>query len=482
MDGQLEVSKKIHKRIVEVRIDGVPNMLRSHLKIWQLVWLLVFVTSSVISCYLIIKSAGEYLKYQVTTSYRLVSEKKPTFPTISICNLNALNSDYFVQQMNEVNMTLLNDDPYVNMVSLEYYHVQTTGRYLTSEEKRAMFDMDGFIISCTFLNKPCNMSDFRYILFPYSTNCIQFNSGYDSDGRPVRVRELASSVQFNELSMELYVGLPDAIRTRLTDRGVKISILKNNESPYKNSPSGIKIKPGLGLKVSVERKEFKQFNQWPFFYSECLVGEDNTLLKQLDDMSFFQAVTENSYSYSKENCLLYCYNYFTSQVCNCSAYWIRWRIPGFGYCLGKQSICSDDFYFLTFNVGSFIEDNCISRCPLECDIQRFDNRQSFYKYPDPVYVKNTLQKNEMLISRYSNQTDFTQNLASNVVKFSVAYDALVYAEAKEEARIQWDTFLGTIGCHLHLFLGMSAISIVEIVKLLAQINIYLFSGSKYIFE
>ena len=147
------------------------------------------------------------------------------------------------------------------MVALEHYHVQTTGRYLTSEEKRAMFDMDGFVISCTFLHKPCNMTEFRYILFPYSTNCIQFNSGYDSDGRPVKVRELASSDQFNELSMELYVGLPDAIRTRLTDRGVKISILKNYESLYKNSPSGIKIKPSLGLKVSVERKEFKQFNQ-----------------------------------------------------------------------------------------------------------------------------------------------------------------------------------------------------------------------------
>ena len=88
----------------------------------------------------------------------------------------------------------------------------------------------------------------------------------------------------------------------------------------------------------------------------------------------------------------------------------------------------------------------------------------------------------MLIRRHSNQTDFTQNLASNVVKFSVSYDALVYAEAREEAKIPWDTLLGTIGCHLHLFLGMSAISIVEILELLVQMNIYLFSSLKYIFE
>ena len=245
--------------------------------------------------------------------------------------------------------------------------------------------------------------------------------------------------------MELYVGLPDAIRTRLVDRGVNIVILKNNESPYKNTPSPSIIKPGFGLKLSIEKKQFKQFNQWPFLYSNCLVNDDNTLLKESDDFTFAKKVIEsNSYSYSQDTCLLYCYNIFMSQVCNCSDYWVPWRIHDLEYCFDREMDCAADFYYNIFNVGSFIEDNCLSRCPLECDIQRFDNRKSFYKYPDPVYVKNTLQKNEMLISRYSNQTDFTQNLASNVVKFSVAYDALVYAEAKEEARIQWDTFLGTI--------------------------------------
>ena len=482
-DIEIEVSKKIHKRVVEVRIDGVPNMLRSHLKIWQLVWLLVFVSSSVISCYLIIKSTGEYLEYQVTTSYRLVSEKSPTFPTISICNLNALNSDYFVQLMNDANLTsTINFDPYINLLALENYHVQTTGRYFSNEEKRAMFDMDGFIISCTFLNKPCNVSDFRYLLVSFLTNCIQFNSGYDTDGEPVKLRELASSGQFNELSMELYVGLPDAIATRLADRGVKIIILKNNESPYKNSPSWTLVKPGLSLKMSVERKQFKQFNQWPYLYSECLVSEDNTPLKQLDDMSFINKITEDDYSYSKETCLLHCYNILMSQVCNCSAYWIRWQIPGLGYCLAEQADCSDDFYYKKFNIGSFIEDNCMNRCPLECDLQRYDNRASFFNYPDPLYVKNILQKNDMLIRHHSHQNDFTHNVASNVVKFTVSYNSLLYAEAKEEAKIPWDAFLATIGCHLHLFLGMSAISIVEIVELLAQINIYLFSGLKCILE
>ena len=480
MDHQrLSIHTKIQKQIENVRIDGVPNILRAHFKIWKTVWFLIFVSSSIISCYLIVESAHEYLKYQVTTSYRLASQEGSPFPTVNICNVNALNSEFFIQKMNEANLLeSIEADPIYNMIALERYHLQTTGQYLTSEEKRAMFDMEGFIISCTFRNKPCNMSDFRYLFLPYFLNCLQFNSGYDSDGKPVKMRQLAPIRQFNELKMEFYVGLPNVISSSLVNRGIKIGILRNSESPFKNTPSLIQIKPGLGLKLSVEKKRFIQFNQCPYLYSECLVNEDNQVLKQLDDMSFINKVTENTYSYSKDSCLLYCFNYFMSQVCNCSEYSVRWKIEGFDYCLGEQGKCSDDFYYTNFNVGNFIEDNCLSRCPMECDIHRFDNRQSFYRYPDPVYVKNTLQNNEMLISRYSNQTDFTENLASNVVKFSVSYDAMVYAEAKEEAKISWDAFLGTIGCHLHLFLGMSAISFVEIVDLIFKVSIYNFGYSK----
>ena len=350
-DGELSLRQKISQRLVLVRIDGIPNILRSHLKFYQIVWLLVFVISSVMSCYLIVKSTREFFKYPVTTSYRMIGEGSSPFPKVSICNLNGLNSDYFVQRMNEANLTSsINKTPYFNMIALEQYQLQTSGRYLTREEKRAMLDMEGFIISCTFLYKPCNMSDFRYSLLPFSTNCIEFNSGFDSDGNRVELRELRTSSQFNELSMDLYVGLPNAISSLIVARGVSITILKKNESPLKNTPSPIEVMPGLGLQLDVKRQKFKQFNQWPYLYSECLVNEDNTLLKQLDDATLFQQVMSINYSYSQDTCLLYCYNFFMSQVCNCSAYWVSGRQQGLGYCLAhEQSNCVNNLAKNKFN-------------------------------------------------------------------------------------------------------------------------------------
>ena len=104
-------------------------------------------------------------------------------------------------------------------------------------------------------------------------------------------------------------------------------------------------------------------------------------------------------------------------------------------------------------------------------MSRFKLFPSHYAYPDPFWLENNLKKNRMLNERYANQTDFTENLASNVVKFSVYLDTTAYAEIEEEDRMSWSDLLGTIGGHFHLFLGMSLLSFVEIFEVLLEFNI-----------
>ena len=202
-----------------------------------------------------LSNRGQYkriLKVSGYTAFRLISEEKFIFPTINICNWNPLNTDYYVNLLNAANLTSsLSTDPNFNMVSLEYYQMQTAGRYFTSEEKRALINLDGFIISCYFQNKPCNKSDFRYLFFPYLLNCIQFNSGYDLNGNRVELKVSHVSGELSELSMELYVGIPNEISPLITNRGILMTIINDNETPFKNSPSAIDIKPGFGLKITI---------------------------------------------------------------------------------------------------------------------------------------------------------------------------------------------------------------------------------------
>ena len=93
---------------------------------------------------------------------------------------------------------------------------------------------------------------------------------------------------------------------------------------------------------------------------------------------------------------------------------------------------------------------------------------SFYAYPHPLYLDKHLKKNQMLNQKYANQTDFTKNLASNVIKLSVYLDTVDVTEIQEKERMSWRDLLGSLGGYFHLFLGMSLISFVEIVEFVCE--------------
>ena len=90
---------------------------------------------------------------------------------------------------------------------------------------------------------------------------------------------------------------------------------------------------------------------------------------------------------------------------------------------------------------------------------------SYRNYPQLAYEK-TLKRNHMLINKYVNQTDFKHNLAQSVLKLTIRYDSLSYKETVEEPRITWAGLVGELGGYLHIFLGMSLISFIEIFELI----------------
>ena len=89
---------------------------------------------------------------------------------------------------------------------------------------------------------------------------------------------------------------------------------------------------------------------------------------------------------------------------------------------------------------------------------------AIFNYPlldDMIRVRNIPQ----MISKYSNQTDFNDLLAENVAKLSVRYEPQSYTISKEKKTITINHLISTLGGHLHLFLGMSLMSFLELVEL-----------------
>ena len=283
--------------------------------------------------------------------------------------------------------------------------------------------------------------------------------------------------------MELYVGLPNEMRTLISNRGVLVRIANNSEDPFKNSPSPYLLSPGMGMNINVARNFYQQFNHWPYSYSECNVDESGELLHSIDDPSIYNIIRTTNYTYAQDTCIRYCSQQFIFKNCNCCLPAFDAIIDRCDLCVSSDQLeCSINYYLEVIHVGDFIANNCLEKCPLECNKYRFNYYQSFYSYPDKHHLDQYLRNNPTLLRKYPNQTDFTDYLASNVIKVSIFYDSLSYAEILEEALMTWDSLLGILGGHLHLFLGMSFLSIVEIFELIAYVLFHKCCKSNKVFE
>ena len=79
-----------------------------------------------------------------------------------------------------------------------------------------------------------------------------------------------------------------------------------------------------------------------------------------------------------------------------------------------------------------------------------------------------MSTNPVLYKKYANQTDFTNasNLVDNMVQLVIFYETLSYVVVEEKAKLTLESLIGTLGAHLHLFLGMSFLSFIELFELI----------------
>ena len=141
------------------------------------------------------------------------------------------------------------------------------------------------------------------------------------------------------------------------------------------------------------------------------------------------------------------------------------RFAGYELCVEPlQSACASKFFYNEFAAGNFIQENCSSKCPLECHQNMLRPVLTAFSYPTRNDVTR-VRKNPQMIAKYSKQTDFDHLLADNLAKLNVRYEPLSYTISKEKSTITVNNLISTLGGHLHLFLGMSLMSFLEIVEL-----------------
>ena len=316
-------------------------------------------------------------------------------------------------------------------------------RYLTLDELAEMSDPQAMIVNCTVNGvHQCELEyyfDYKYY------NCYRIKTNYASQQKKLTI------------SAVLYTGRPLRISPQ---RGFQLFVEEERHYPLLSPP--ILISTGFGKHIRVSRNVYEQYES-P--YSDCTVREDNSLVSDLADRSVFDMlVTQTNFSYSRDLCLAACTQLVNNISCGCQAY-DNYVLEGVKLCTAGLFV---DIFTCTRNMS--IVDYCIPRCPLECKKSTYKKSIYTYTYPTDYFQKYQ--------SQFENSSDFLNNqLLDNMdnftydtlVEFSLEYDGSSFLQYTEEPKMSGEELLGILGGHLHLFLGMSLLSFMELAELLIWI-------------
>ena len=248
-------------------------------------------------------------------------------------------------------------------------------------------------------------------------------------------------------------------------RGFNLFVENATRYPLMSTPT--LLTTGLGHRIHIKRTSYEQY---PTPYSTCQVLDDgqNTLVVADPhfNRSIFDLVIATNYSYSRDTCVKVCTQLLNNETCGCQAY--------DNYLLEDVKFCSILFPTDKCNIMVSVAEYCLPLCPLECTQNVYEKTIASYTYPINYF--------DAYESAFTGASDFYRRLFYQIsindmskymyttfVEFSLSYDSTTHEKFSEEPKMSGEELLGVLGGHLHLFLGMSALSFVEIVELILAV-------------
>ena len=441
--------EKLFVNARHLKIDGLTNIVSTRYILASFILLIVLLSSATISIYLIIGSFNQYYEHRVTSTIRYVPEESSVLPTITFCNINPFATDVALYWLEEANVTMPVGDEEADFwkmyLELEDYVNRTRGFPLTIDEKLQLSDsyynIPLFILEYSMHTFAYNKYDFYTFFHPKYFVCHTFNA--------LGVNVLTRSK--DGLFGYLFNGGEDDWTSEMFPNNLKgfyMFISNSSDYMFGTDRSPILLTPKLRTRLSISRHFYRQA-EWP--YSTCSVLEDNSLAVDLEDRSIFDEVLATNASYTQNTCLSFCTQVMITRRCGCKSNRIGYNVTGYNYCgITDELGCAAS----VMNLLSDINKECLPKCPLECSKMKFDMS----------YVSNSWEATSFITFWFYQYVTDTI-LAANTLSIEIMYNDLAYVETIEEPKMNGKDLLATIGGHMHLFLGMSLFSFVELLEL-----------------
>jgi hypothetical protein len=292
--------------------------------------------------------------------------------------------------------------------------------------------------------------------------CYTFN-GYNADG----FLQTSQSGPDYGLKMSLNVGksqnfqiisptangfpllIQDApIETYFSYRNGIYLLVHNQSRSLESLSGGIYLSPGSETYIAVSRTFFLK-EQAPF--SNCI-----STLKPFSAYSqtlFGYFAKINAINYDQQLCIDFCYQDKLILSCNCSSLIVQ-ALNNTRYCESDDEVLCEqgfDSVFSSSNPDLFCEDVCRP----ECETLVFDTSISLSKFPTQDYINAHPYQNVSL-------------------RFVLNYKDTTYTQISESPAVTFEFLLGDVGGQLNLFVGLSFLTLLEVMELAFEILIWFY--------
>jgi hypothetical protein len=453
-------------------------------KILKVFWIICLVVCGTLSFYFLIQSLFTYLSFPVYTTTTIVHEMPTAFPKITICNTMPAITEYAYELINEINndyspdISIFNQSQMSDLIYLNYTNFFfsvwyiflariSSGTFSDTSRQKLAHPFDDVLQECLFNGQECSWSDFKWQWDPLYGNCYVFNSGYNASGISMDYKEsLLPGLNFG-LSLVLYVGYTDKLNLFnagfnsfvpfTSSCGLNL-IIENNTYLTNHKNNIIALNGGTINYMSMQRKFYSKL---PKPYSDCDIDNKNP---GRIDSPYYNLILNSPYQYTQEMCVIQCLQKQVIEMCNCSIA-IYLDLYNVSCKNNNQSNCAMG----TLYDGSLNKTirGCILKCPLECNTTEFAFSTSFQTSSGIGYA-NLIKSKPKLTSDFSS-TPINEYTASNkFVQLNIYYDSLSYTMSTDSPSMDIVAFLGSIGGTLGLFLGVSVLSVCELMHVLVE--------------
>ncbi|XP_068739704.1 amiloride-sensitive sodium channel subunit alpha-like [Montipora capricornis] len=421
-------------------------------------WLLACAAAFGIFVYQLQDLTSQYLSRPLKTRAWIAHEQNLPFPQVTVCNLNKI-------RRSKIPEDVLKDYPQIlgpisnatnNSSKLHGHKLKTKVHQRLAEYpddilQAAGHQLQDMILNCEYNNIDClnEMRDlWTQLTHPKFGNCYTFNGGRDPNNKQITV--LMSSLPGHEEGLKLEVNIEqyEYVSELSDEAGVRVFIGDQYLMPF---PYELGISAPSGYSTGIMLRKIVIGRLDPFKNHSC---EPKSIL---DDGNIF---SRYNVIYSDMACKISCLANTMHEMCGCVYYKLKYT--------KTQNVCDKSHHATEQCIDDvfkkYSEGICTKDCRQKCREDTFKMTVSAADWPSEYY--KDILKEKIGKRGLGNRTgDFHVNF----LKLKVYYGALNYEVIDEELAYPFSNFVSDIGGVMGMWIGISALTCVEVLELSASL-------------